>query len=203
MYRIKIKRGILLLLIQLLVFASCENNMQTLKQTNSEYLNNKGFSFLQEYLMYDDEESLLDSALFYFNEALKVDENNVAAYHNRKVVLSIQGNYNEKIDILKKELEKVDPNDNATLAVLYGELCKTYYEQGDTMLGDQMKNKSKHCFNLGLKNNQNTNLVIEYVFFLAFTESKEKALNELEKYKVYFQKTDIYNDIKQYILLSN
>lgn len=203
MHRIKNHNSLLVLLIPLIVFVSCNNNKQTLKQTNSEYLNNKGFSFLQEYLMNDDEESILDSALFYFNEALKVDENNTAAYHNRKVVLSYQGNYNEKIDIIKEELEKVDPNDNASLAVLYGELSKTYYEHGDTILGDQMKNKSKQCFNLGLKNKQNTDLIIEYVFFLAFTESKEKALNELEKYKAYFQETDSYYDIIKYVLLNN
>lgn len=199
-----ISNRIIIIPMVVFVLTSCQNNdKQSQNKSNSELLNNKGFVFLQEYLMDKEEDSLLDSAMYYFNEAIKVDKNNLAAYHNRNIVLSVQHNYDKMITLTQEQLGKVDTNDYAVMALFYDALSRLYYSKGDSVLSNQTLSKSLFYYDLGLEKNNNPDLIIEYLDLIAFTKGKNEALMELEKYKETLLRYNRYDDMKNYLLVND
>ena len=160
-------------------------------------------TWLREYLLDNDKDFLLDSALYYFNEAIKADEHNLVAYHNRNAVLSTQKKYDEMIALLQEQLERVESNDYGSLAVLNGELSKMYYFLGDSILGENTILKALSYFELVFKNNLNIDLIIEYLDLVAFSKGKDKALIELENFKNVLQNHNKYEDTKEFYINYN
>lgn len=200
----KLSKNKIFIILVFLLLTSCQNiDKQSQKKSISELLNNKGFCFLQEYSLDNDKDFLLDSALYYFNEAIKADEHNLVAYHNRNAVLSTQKKYDEMIALLQEQLERVDSNDYGSLAVLNGELSKMYYFLGDSILGENMILKALSYFELVFKNNLNIDLIIEYLDLVAFSKGKDKALIELENFKNVLQKHNKYEDTKEFYINYN
>ena len=186
-----------------LFYSCCDIKEQSVKASKSVELNNQGFVFLEKYRYGDGDESLLDSALGYFDKALMLDKNNMMATHNRNIVLNYQKKYADLIEIVNEQLEKTDTEDFASNAILYHQLALLYYSLEDTIQGNQALSKAKACFEIGLDKSRSIELITEYVDFIAQTEGKESAFDELEKYKDIMQQAERYETLKEFLLLND
>ena len=175
---------------------------QSAKASESVQLNNQGFVFLEKYRYGEGDEAFLDSALGYFDKALMLDKNNLMATQNRNVVLNYQKKYAELIEIVNEQLEKTDTEDFASNAILYHQLALLHYSLEDTIQGNQALSKAKACFEIGLDKSRSVELITEYVDFIAQTEGKESAFDELEKHKDFLQQAERYETLKEYLLLN-
>ena len=195
---------IIYIIILLSLLYSCRDTKEpSVKASKSVELNNQGFVFLEKYRYGDGDESLLDSALGYFDKALMLDKNNLMAAHNRSVVLNYQKQYADLIEMVNEQLEKTDTEDYASNAILYHQLALLYYSLEDTLLGNQALSKAKECFEIGLDKSRSVELITEYVDFIAQTKGGESALDELEKYKGILQQEERYETLKEYLLLND
>lgn len=184
----------------LLHATACNNERtQSVASPESVRLNNKGFEFWNEYRFNDGDASFLDSAIFYFDKAIAEDENNIAARWNKNAVLYEQKKYDEIIAIMNELIEKTDSNDYQTKAMLYKSLAYPYYLKGDSFMFQITLLTAKQYYQLGLKEPLNESFIDDYILFTAYTEGKDAALLELEKYKNLLREFLQYEDFKEYL----
>ena len=197
----KTKQTVILLTLILVYLCSCKNkSAQFVGVSETEILNNQGFVFFNEYLYSNGDKSLLDSALLYFNKAIAVDKNNEVARQNMIAVLYEQKKYDEIITNLHELIEKTDPCDYQTKAMLYRSLAYPYHLKGDSITEQSFLLKAQQCYQLGLKEPLEEDFVLDYLLFVAYTEGKDRALLELEKYKEAFQNFIQYEELKEHLL---
>ena len=185
----------------LLYLISCDNkHTQTVISLESRKLNDKGFSFWNDYLLNDGDSSLLDSALFYYNKAIAEDKNNVVAFWNKNTVLYEQKKYDELVVILTELLEKTDPFDYQLRASLNANLAQKYHQMGDSVMEQNTLLTAKYYYQLGLREELNESFIDDYILFTAYTSGKDTALIELEKYKILLKDFISYENMKEYII---
>lgn len=180
------KKTITIIPITIILFhlISCSNtNTQSTLDLESMRLNDLGFTFWQEYLFNDQDSTILDSALYYFNRAIAENETNMAAHQNKNAVLFEQKKYDEIIVNINSLLEKTNPDDYPTKAQLYESLANTYHLKGDSISEQSVLLTAKHYYQLGLKGTKNERFIDAYILFTAHTAGKDSALRELEKYR--------------------
>lgn len=180
---------------------SCKNTKtQTTVSSASIRLSNQGFEFWNDYRFNDGDMSFLDSAIYYFDKAIAEDENNLAARWNKNAVLYEQKKYDEIIVILNEIIEKTDSDDYQTKATLYWSMAYPYYLKGDSFMFQSTLLTAKQNYQLGLKKPLNESFIDDYILFTAYTEGKDAALLELEKYKGLLKEFLQYEDFKEYLL---
>lgn len=198
------KKIIIYSVVFLFNIVSCKNTKtQTIVSTESIWLSDQGFEFWNDYRFYDGDSSFLDSAIYYFDKAIAEDENNLAARWNRYAVLYEQKKYDEIIVDLNEIIEKTDSDDHQTKAMLYRSLAYPYYLKGDSLMFQSTLLSAKQNYQLGLKEPLNESFIDDYILFTAFTEGKEAALLELEKYKDLLKEFLQYEDFKEYLLAND
>ncbi len=195
------------LIVLPLIFAclcSCKNkSAQFVGASETEILNNQGFVFFNEYLYSNGDYSLLDSALLYFDKAMAVDKNNEVARQNKIAVLYEQKKYDEIIANLYELIEKTEPCDYQTNAMLYRSLAYPYHLKGDSIMEQSILLKAQQCYQLGLKEPLDESFVLDYLLFVVNTEGKDSALLELEKHEEAFQDFIQYEEVKEHLLLGD
>lgn len=204
-----------LLFIFCLLFESCDNNPPT-EAIHKEAIhineraiqfNDQGVVFLNEFFTFGGDSILLDSALYYFNEALRIDENCLAARHNIKPVLFALEQYDELLSLWQSDLNLFDEHDYFSQAIAQEEIANVYHVKGDSISEASYLSMVQANYKLALKHNLNSFTVIGYLDYLTRTEGKEIALKELEKYKSVLKTAnshdshavDSYDAMKDYI----
>lgn len=195
------KKNIIFIIVILFNMVSCKNTKtQTTVSSESIRLSNQGFEFWNDYRFNDGDMSFLDSAIYYFDKAIAEDENNLAARWNKNAVLYEQKKYDEIIVILNEIIEKTDSDDYQTKATLYWSMAYPYYLKGDSFMFQSTLLTAKQNYQLGLKKPLNESFIDDYILFTAYTEGKDAALLELEKYKGLLKEFLQYEDFKEYLL---
>ena len=195
------KKNIIFIIVILFNMVSCKNTKtQTTVSSESIRLSNQGFEFWNDYRFNDGDMSFLDSAIYYFDKAIAEDENNLAARWNKNAVLCEQKKYDEIIVILNEIIEKTDSDDYQTKATLYWSMAYPYYLKGDSFMFQSTLLTAKQNYQLGLKKTLNESFIDDYILFTAYTEGKDAALLELEKYKGLLKEFLQYEDFKEYLL---
>lgn len=195
------KKNIIFIIVILFNMVSCKNTKtQTTVSSASIRLSNQGFEFWNDYRFNDGDMSFLDSAIYYFDKAIAEDENNLAARWNKNAVLYEQKKYDEIIVILNEIIEKTDSDDYQTKATLYWSMAYPYYLKGDSFMFQSTLLTAKQNYQLGLKKPLNESFIDDYILFTAYTEGKDAALLELEKYKGLLKEFLQYEDFKEYLL---
>lgn len=195
------KKNIIFIIVILFNMVSCKNTKtQTTVSSASIRLSNQGFEFWNDYRFNDGDMSFLDSAIYYFDKAIAEDENNLAARWNKNAVLYEQKKYDEIIVILNEIIEKTDSDYYQTKATLYWSMAYPYYLKGDSFMFQSTLLTAKQNYQLGLKKPLNESFIDDYILFTAYTEGKDAALLELEKYKGLLKEFLQYEDFKEYLL---
>ena len=195
------KKNIIFIIVILFNMVSCKNTKtQTTVSSASIRLSNQGFEFWNDYRFNDGDMSFLDSAIYYFDKAIAEDENNLAARWNKNAVLYEQKKYDEIIVVLNEIIEKTDSDDYQTKATLYWSMAYPYYLKGDSFMFQSALLTAKQNYQLGLKKPLNESFIDDYILFTAYTEGKDAALLELEKYKGLLKEFLQYEDFKEYLL---
>lgn len=185
------------------LISCCNTNTQSTMDSESTRFNNLGFTFWQEYLFNDQDSSILDSALYYFNRAIAEDETNMAAHQNKNAVLFEQKKYDEIIVNINSYLERTNSDDYQTKAKLYESMANTYHLKGDFVSEQSVILKAKHYYQLGLKGPLNESFIDDYILFIAHTAGKDTALIELEKYKDLLINSIPYEEFKECLILDD
>ena len=203
------------LFIFCLLFESCSNDQpkETIHKEATHIderaiqFNDRGLVFSNEFFTFGGDSILLDSALYYFKEALRIDENCLAARHNIKPVLFALEQYDELLSLLQSDLNRFDEHDYFSKAITQEAIAAGYHAKGDSISEAFYLSMVKANYKLALEHNLNSFTVMGYLDYLTRTEGKEIALKELEKYKSVLKNAksqdsntvDSYDAMKDYI----
>lgn len=196
-----IRKRLLLFVFAIVAILAC--NRQDKTEGEDVCLNNKGFDYLMAY--YDEcDDEYLDSARFFFEEALKCNSNNPTVFSNLILVLGAQEEYGEMIELYQKRIGQISEKAYLAKAETYSSLALLYGKTGDSLSYFKMthyaSNEFEKCFS---QKPITVDLVGSFLVFVAYRDGKDSALIELKKYRDVFPDEDFYSVFENQLMEFN
>ena len=155
-------------------------------------LHDSAMSLLNKYYFEDTNPTKLDLILDLLNQAIACDTNYFLAYNDKVTVLSIKGEYMKVVSLLNKMLEFSgnDPQLIFLKGIAYEKLNN--YSAAETAYKKAAIEYEKR---LNLYPDS-IEMILDKLFFIAFTKGKGEALSELNKYILKYPDNTMFQDYK-------
>jgi len=202
MARIKI----LIMILGVFIVINCQSNMDDFQNLSPEdrkelaiQKNDVAMQMFQRYLLLHENDSIAYQVLDSLDLAIKYDSTYSLAYQNKAGILTQMGNYQEAVNVLETLVQRQDTTEAMVITHLgmsYDMLSHFYKEKAQKTL-----EKAIAIYDEKLKEDpENVWMWSERAMLFAYSGSREKALEEIEKIIAKFPDDDMPLSYKEEIL---